>query len=118
MLGRLGTMCLLALGLFATTRVGAQPKPQPSPDIKVIGNYRATDPDGTMRVRCTVTEDLHVKKCENLSIDPRIAAMVNGGRSPELDAQVERLTPVASRRPGTQEFKIRFHSPPADAGTP
>ena len=47
-------MCLLMLGVFAASRVEAQPSPKPAPDIKVIGNFRATEPDGTMRVRCTV----------------------------------------------------------------
>ncbi|MGZ6079119.1 MAG: hypothetical protein ACXWK6_15110, partial [Myxococcaceae bacterium] len=57
-----------------------------------------------------VTEDRKVKDCVNLSLDPQISTLINGGRSPELDAQVNRLTPVASRHPGVQEFRIRFQS--------
>ena len=110
-------LCVALLGgLLAPSITRAQePIPQPPSDIKVVGSFRATDPDGTMRVRCTVTEDRHVKDCVNLSLDPAIAGVLNGGRSKDLDARVERWTPVSTRHPGTQEFKIRLQAP--DAGT-
>ena len=104
-------------GLLAPSISRAQePIPPPPPDIKVVGSFRATDPDGSMRVRCTVTEDRHVKDCVNLSLDPAIAGLLNGGRSKDLDTRVERWTPINARHPGIQEFKIRFQGTP-DAGT-
>ena len=106
----------LAGVVAVTCRALGQAPVTPPDNIKVIGSFRATDRDGTMRVRCTVTEERKVKDCENLSLDPQLAALTHGGRSPDLDARVERWVPMAGRRPGVQEFKIRFSSP-ADAGT-
>jgi len=88
----------------------------------VIATYPTTEPDGSMRVRCTVTEDRHLKDCVDLSLSPQLASLTNGGRSKDFDERVERWTAGRPREPGIREFVIKFqppgHTMPQDAGTP
>jgi hypothetical protein len=86
----------------------------------VIAQYPTTAEDGTMHVRCTVTEDLHLTDCVNLSLSPQLAHLTNGGRDKFFDGVVERWLKSRTLVPGVQEFVFRFAppgtTPPKDAG--
>jgi hypothetical protein len=73
-----------------------------------------------MHVRCTVTEELHLTDCVNLSLSPEMAHLTNGGRDKFFDGVVERWLKGRTLVPGTQEFVFRFAppgtTPPRDAG--
>jgi hypothetical protein len=107
----IGPRSAIAAVVIAASSVWAQ---------SVIGTYSTTAEDGTMHVRCTVTEDLHPADCENLSMSPELARMTNNFRDKFFDGLVERWLKGRTLVPGVQEFVFRFvppgTTPPRDAG--